>query len=100
MKHVLAQTATIDAGRGTVSIDGVVLPWWLEGDGPTIEKMDDLPMLIVNIPVLVESAVTEITGHGARGDVWDPVLGNLRVWAQRFVRDGFKAAYPDLEVEP
>ena len=98
-RRVFAQTATVDHGKGEVRIDGVLLPWWIEGEGPTITKMDDVPVLVINVPILIESAATEITGHGQRGVVWDPVLGNVGEWAKRFVREQFRATYPDLEVD-
>ena len=98
-RRVFAQTATIDHGKAEVRIDGVLLPWWVDGEGPTITKHPDVPVLIVNVPFLIESAVTEVTGHGARGAVWDPVLGNVGEWAKRFVREQMLAAYPGLEVD-
>jgi hypothetical protein len=98
MKHVFAQTATIDHGRGEIHIDGISLPWAIALPGPTVEQFDsDLPLLTVNIPVFVESAVTVITGEGRR-EVWDPVLGNVGENARRYVREAFQAAYPDLDV--
>lgn len=93
---VLAQTATADGGRGTVSIDGVTLPWFIAEEGVEIEHRDGI--LVAHVPILIESAATTITGSGRRGELFDPVLGNVRLWAIESVRRQFRDTYPDLEV--
>lgn len=99
-KHVFAGSVTIDhrEGQRHISIDGVRIPWWLEIPGPEVRKVDDIPMHVVTLPIYAEGVITIIGDDGSR-ETHDPVLGNVREWAARYVREEFAKAYPWLEVQ-
>ena len=97
MKRTFAGNVVIDHITGQIYIDGVRIPWWLEGDGPTVDKVDGIPVHIITLPIYADGIVTIIGDDGSK-TTYDPVLGNVREWAANFVRKSFAEAYPSLNL--
>lgn len=97
MKRTFVGNVHIDHVEGQVFMDGVRLPWYFANEGPTIEKVEGIPMHLVHLPVFVEGVITLVDDDGTKTS-YDPVLGNVRKWASDFVRRGFAEAYPSLNL--
>lgn len=96
-KRIFAQDVIIDHEEGQVWIDGVRLPYWFEAEGPTVRKVRDVPIHVVELPIFVEGIV-EVRGDGGARTIHDPVLGDVRKWAREYVRNALTERFPDLNV--
>jgi hypothetical protein len=82
-----ADTIVIDHRAGTITVDGIELPWWVECD-PEIVNIDGV-INTLRIGIQCEGVAISITEDGQR-QIFDPVLGNVGDWATDRVLQGLR----------
>lgn len=55
-----AQNVVIDYATGTVLVDGVPVPYWIEEGGPTVEQFGTDGLALVRIPVFVVARAVDV----------------------------------------
>lgn len=53
--QTLAHTIDVNRARGTVTIDGQTMPWFIHEDGPTVEGTGRNEVPCVNLPIHCEN---------------------------------------------
>jgi hypothetical protein len=94
VKKTFARDVVINREGGSLTIDGVEIPWWL-AEEPQVTSLPGFPINQVTLTLQVEGRIT-IIAEDEPPTIIDPVLGDVGAWAREHVRAGLKAAYLDL----
>lgn len=74
----LADAVVVDHAAGSITIDGVELPWWVEVDPEVVHLENGLTSLRIGIQC---EGVSIVIGPDGSPQAIDSVLGNVGDWA-------------------